>query len=183
MSKTLRKAIMRRSALKNRYYRDRLPESERAFKKQRNYTTKLLKKEKKRYYYSLNVNNYTDNKKFWNTVKPLFSNYNGGSKTITIVDDDNVISNDEDIANTLNKFFENSTKTLGIRENNILLNRTDHLSNPVDIALKKFENHPSIVNIKEKVAVDTKFSFKKVEILDTKTEIRNLDIKKGRHLF
>ena len=79
----------------------------------------------------------------------------------------------------LNKKIENSTKTLGIRENNILLNPTDHLSNPVDIALKKFENHPSIVNIKEKVAVDTKFSFKKVEILDTKTEIRNLDIKKA----
>ena len=80
MSKLLRKAIMRRSELKNRYYRDRLPESERAFKKQRNYTTKLLKKEKKRYYSSINVNNYTDNKKFWNTIKPLFSNYNGGSK-------------------------------------------------------------------------------------------------------
>ena len=46
MSKTLRKAIMR-SALKNRYYRDRLPESEKAFKKQRNFTAKLLKKEKK----------------------------------------------------------------------------------------------------------------------------------------
>ena len=28
MNKTLRKAIMRRSALKNRYYRDRSPESE-----------------------------------------------------------------------------------------------------------------------------------------------------------
>ena len=32
MTKTLRKAIMRRSALQNRYYRDKLPESEKAFK-------------------------------------------------------------------------------------------------------------------------------------------------------
>ena len=32
MSKTLGKAIMRRYALKNRYYLDRLPESEKAFK-------------------------------------------------------------------------------------------------------------------------------------------------------
>ena len=47
MTKTLRKAIMRRSALQNRYYRDKLPESEKAFKKQRNFTNKLLKKGKK----------------------------------------------------------------------------------------------------------------------------------------
>ena len=59
MSKTLRKAITR-SALKNRYYRDRLPESEKAFKKQRNFTAKLLKKEKKKYFSSINMNNYTD---------------------------------------------------------------------------------------------------------------------------
>ena len=80
MSKTLRKAIMRRSALQNKYYRDRSPETTKAYKKQRNYTNKLMKKEKKRYYANLNMKNYTDNKKIWNTVKPLFSNYNGGSK-------------------------------------------------------------------------------------------------------
>ena len=64
MTKTLRKAIMRRSALQNRFYRNRSRETENAFKKQRNYTKRLLKKEKKRYFSNLNINNYTDNKKF-----------------------------------------------------------------------------------------------------------------------
>ena len=45
MTKTLRKAIMRRSALQNRFYRDGLQETEKAFKKQRNYTKRLLNKE------------------------------------------------------------------------------------------------------------------------------------------
>ena len=54
------------------------------------------------------MRNYTDNKKFWNTVKPLFSNYNGGSQKITLVEDDNIISNDEDIVRILNNYFVDS---------------------------------------------------------------------------
>ena len=95
MTKHLRKAIMRRSALQNKYYRDKSPETGHAYKKQRNYVNKLLKKEKKKYFSNLNMNNYIDNKKFWNTMKPLFSNFGGGSQKITLDKDDKIISNDE----------------------------------------------------------------------------------------
>ena len=178
MTKTLRKAIMRRSALQNRYYRDRLPETKKAYKKQRNYTNKLLKKEKKRYFSNINMNNYTDNKKFWYTVKPLFSNYNGGSQKITLVKDDKIISNDEEVARTFNRFFIDSVNSLHI-ENNVLLNGTENLIDPLEIALKKFESHPSIIEIKEKVFVEAKFSFSKVTISDIEIEIRHLNIKKA----
>ena len=77
MNKSVRKAILRRSALENKYYRDKLSETGNAYKKQRHYTKSLIKKEKVNYFSNLNINNYTDNKKFWKTVKPLFSNYNG----------------------------------------------------------------------------------------------------------
>ena len=73
MTKALRKAIMKRSALENKYYKNRLPETGKAYKKQRNYTNKLMKKEKRKYFTNLNMKNYLDNKKFWNTVKPFFS--------------------------------------------------------------------------------------------------------------
>ena len=49
MTKALRRAIMKKPALQNRYCRGRLPESLRAFKKQRNFTNRLLKKEKRKY--------------------------------------------------------------------------------------------------------------------------------------
>ena len=179
MTKTLRKAIMRRSALQNRFYRDRSPETEKAFKTQRNYTKRLLNKEKKRYFSNLNMNNYTDNKRFWNTVKPLFSNYNGGSQKITLIEDENIISNDEELAKTFNQFFVESVKSLNINENKALLNPIEILTDPVDIVIKKFENHPSILEIKEHVSIEIKFSFSKVETSDIKTEIRNLDIKKA----
>ena len=157
MTKALRKAIMRRSALQNKYYSDKLPESERVFKKQRNYTNKLLKKEKKKYFANLDVKNYMDNKKFWKTVKPLFSNYNGGSQKITLVENDEVISNDKTLATIFNEFFVDSVKSLNLSENNSILNPTAHLTDPVEIALKKFESHPSILDIKEKVAVKKSF--------------------------
>ena len=108
MTKALRKAIMKRSALQNRYYRDRLPESLKAFKKQRNFTNRLLKKEKRKYFVNIDLKNYTDNRKFWCTVKPLFSNCNGGSQYNTLIEKGEIISDDENIANIFNKFFINS---------------------------------------------------------------------------
>ena len=138
MTKTLRKAIMRRSAIQNRYYRDRLPETRKAYKKQRNYTNKLLKKEKKRYFSNINMNNYTDNKKFWYTVKPLFSNYNGGSQKITLVKDDKIISNEEEVVRTFNRFCIDSVNSLHI-ESNVLLNSTESLIDHVEIALKSLK--------------------------------------------
>ena len=84
MTKALRKAIMRRSALKNKFYKTRSPDIGRAYKTQRNYTKRLLKREKKKYFHNLDIRNYTDNKKFWKTIKPLFSNSNCGSQKITL---------------------------------------------------------------------------------------------------
>ena len=47
------------------------------------------------------------------------------------------------------------------------------------IALKKFETHPSIIDIKEKVIVENKFSFSKVGIGDIQFEVRSLKTKKA----
>ena len=43
------------------------------YKKQRNYCVKLLKTEKKNYYNNLDTKVFTDNKQFWKSIKPLFS--------------------------------------------------------------------------------------------------------------
>ena len=120
------------------------------------------------------MNNYTDNNKFWDTVKPLFSNYGGGSQKITLVKD-----NDEEVAETFNKFFIDSVESLDITENKVLLNDTGDLKDPVKIALKKFESHPSIIDIKNDVTVENKFSFSKVSICDIELEIRYLKTKKA----
>ena len=86
MTKALRKAIMRRSALKNRYLKTKTDENLKEFKKQKNYTRRLARREKIKYFANLDLNKYTDNIKFWNTVKPMFSGFRNGPKKITSVE-------------------------------------------------------------------------------------------------
>ena len=178
MTKVLRKAIMRRSVLKNKYYSNKSPDSEIFYKKQNNYTNRLLKKEKKKYFKNLDVKSFTDNKKFWNTVKPLFSNYCGGSQKITLVNRGEIISKDEEVAKTFNEYFIESVKSLNITENKDVLTNTGDLNDPVEIALKKFNKHPSILKIKENVTVESKFSFSRINYSEMEVEVMNLNAKK-----
>ena len=110
-TKHLRKAIMHQSYLENKYYKYRTPVQWQAYKKQKNYCNRLYKRERKRYS-NLNLSNITDNKKFWNTVKPLFSEKGRGKENIVLVNGDKIISDDLEVA--LNDFFKHSVNALVI---------------------------------------------------------------------
>ena len=75
------------------------------------------------------------------------------------MEDDKVISDDEDVAQTFNEFFENTVKTLGITENQLLLTEVVHSKGEVDDAIKMYEAHPNIIKIRENVKVESEFSF------------------------
>ena len=55
MTKALRKAIMRRSQLQSKYYKTRNLTDYESFKKQRNYVSKMYKKERKKFYSNLDL--------------------------------------------------------------------------------------------------------------------------------
>ena len=90
MSKTLRKAIMRRSNLENKYLKSRNPESKEAYKKQKNYCSRLYKKERKMYYSNLDLKNYTDNKKLWKTMKPFLTDKGVHSQQINLIENEKI---------------------------------------------------------------------------------------------
>ena len=73
MNKILSKAIMLRSSLRNKYNKSSTPNNLRAYKTQRNKCVNLVKSVKKKYYSNLDTKIFKDNKKFWNSLKPLFS--------------------------------------------------------------------------------------------------------------
>ena len=56
MTKALRKTIATRSRLENRYHKNKTGESLRDYRKQKNFSSRLSKKERKKYYSSLDVN-------------------------------------------------------------------------------------------------------------------------------
>ena len=74
MNKSLSKAIMIRTRLRNIFLKDRGEENKINCNKQRNLCVTLLRKSKREYYQNLSVENVCDNKKIWKVVKPLLSN-------------------------------------------------------------------------------------------------------------
>ena len=67
LTKSLRKAMMKRTELRTKYFKNPNSYNLSRFKKQKNYCTRLYKKEHKRFYNSLDTKEVSDNKKFWKT--------------------------------------------------------------------------------------------------------------------
>ena len=74
MTKSLRKAIMLSLQLKRKFSNNKSEENSKKYKQQRNYCVKLLRKTKMEYFQNMDVNKVNDNKMFWKTMKPRFSN-------------------------------------------------------------------------------------------------------------
>ena len=54
---------------------------------------------------NLNEKDITDNKKFWQTVKPLLSEKTKSSEKITLIENKNLVSDNAEVANYLKFFF------------------------------------------------------------------------------
>ena len=68
MTKTLCKATMKRSKLRNRFNKERNAKNYSDYKRQQNYCSNLLKESKTRHFNNLNLKDVTENKRFWKTV-------------------------------------------------------------------------------------------------------------------
>ena len=150
MTKTLRKAIMTRSRLKNICNKKRSYDNWDKYKKQRNICVKLLRKTKQGYFNNIDIKSVIDIKKFWKTIRPYFSNKGLNSNKIFLSEKGRLIKDPAAIATTMNDYFVNITETIGLKQFQF-----DHLSN-------LFENHTSIIKIKSNLDnVSDKFNLKK----------------------
>ena len=68
MCKTIYKAIMKWFKLQNTFYKKRSSENWKNYKRHRNISSNILKSTKKTLFETLNINEITDNRKFWKTV-------------------------------------------------------------------------------------------------------------------
>ena len=180
MTKALRKAIMKRSELASKYQKTKNNEDYSKYKKQRNFCSKLYKKERKIFYNNLSIEEITDNKKFWKTIKPLLSEKRvcGSSKINLVVNEEN-LSDDKEIAETFDNYFNNAVKSLNLQCSQEHLNDVSNENDPFEIAIKKFKDHPSIVNINENIPKSTTFNFNEIGSDSIKKMIDNLDSRKS----
>ena len=178
MNKYLRKCIMKRSELENKYYKNKTNENLKAYKKHKNFCSKLYKKERKKFYTKLNTKNVTDNKLFWRTVKPFLSDKTPTNSNITLINGDEIVSEDKTVSEKLNNFFNNAVDDLGITESNFV-NYTNGILDPVERAIKKFEDHPSIKTIENSLFHINKFEFSEISMTELEYEINSLNVNKS----
>ena len=134
---------MTRSRLLNKFRQDRTILSHVAYKKQRNIYVKLLRKIKKDIFNNLDVKRVTDNNKFWKTVKPCLTDKTLKDERITLIENKEVVSDERELVKIFNEYFSNIVSNLDIeRPRSIMLHH-----DPVLNAIKKFENHSSILKI------------------------------------
>ena len=175
MSKQLRKAIMTRTRLLNKYRKYNSAENLFAYKRQRNLCVKLLRKSKKDFYNNLNVKRITDNRKFWQTIKPNFTDKTLRDERITLVEGDKVITEEKHVVKKFKDHFEKIVETLKIDRPKL----SDLSDDPVLNAIENFSHHASVLKIKEARDSTDCFSFKLVSIEDICKEIRALDASKA----
>ena len=177
MNKKLSKAVMTRSRLRNKFLKIPSDENRANYTKYRNYCTRLFRKEKKLYYNNLDMKLLTDNKKFWKTVKPFFSDKHFSNNKITLLENEEIISDDTEVAQKFNKYFTNVVKSLnieGFQTDYCYNTKLDNISNIIE----KFKTHPSIYKIKENVKIETQFHFMDVSDDKIKEKIFSLNKKK-----
>ena len=146
VTKQLRKAIMKRSKLRNDFLKDRNDASQSAYRKQRNLCVTLLRKAKKQYFLNLEPELITDNKTFWKSVKQLFSDKITVKEIINLTENGEMLSSDTGIADTFNYYFSNVVQNLNIPWEKSMLN-TDLCINPVLAVIEKYKHHQNNISI------------------------------------
>ena len=110
-------------------------------------------------------------------MKPFLSNKGCFYKQITIIGG-KIISEDKEVAEKLSNYFEKAVKSLDI-EDTVLLTPAIGINDTIDIIIKKYEKHPSILAIKGKIVLpQQKFTFMHTELADMEKEIKSLNGKK-----
>ena len=178
MNKSVRKAIMVRTQLLNKFRKENSFINELAYKRQRNFCTTLIKKTKRNFYNNLNVNKITDNKSFWKTVKPSFTEKTLKDEKIVLVENDTTFSEENEVAEIFRSYFDGIVDGLNIKRCEISKEDSDPILN----AIKTFGKHPSILKIKE-LSSGCRFSFENVRLEDVKKVTQELDISKASQLL
>ena len=177
INKELRKAIMKRSRLKNKANKTKKPIDISNFKKQRNYLVNLNKQAKFEYFSSYNS---TDSKPFWVNCKLYFSKkYSKADTDIVLNENGDLILKNEEVAKTFNNYFGAIVDNLDLHHWEGKTSSPSNSSDKINDIIKNYQKHPSICNMKTKYRGIGNFSFRSVSVGEVKRIIRDLNTNKA----
>ena len=106
MTKHLRKALMNRSRYKHKYSKFPSIENFLAMKSMKNKCNSLCKKAKTQYFKKCMSKNSSNNKQFWNLVKPFLIHKSSFScNSITVMDKDKFIDDEKELVGIFNNYY------------------------------------------------------------------------------
>ena len=112
-------------------------------------------------------------------MKPLFCSKIKSVENITLDENGKLVRDEKEVTNNFNYFFVNIVSKLGIDAERDFLNTRNISHNPIENAIYKYENHPSVIAIKKhRKGTSSSFSFKTVTKEHAAKVIMNLDNKK-----
>ena len=138
---------------------------------------KLLRKTKKEFYNNPNVKYITENKLFWKTVKPSFTDKTLKDERITLVENNKVDLDESKLVDIFSKYFGNIVQNLGI--DGLTNISSDNEIGTIRKAIEKYQNHPSIKVIRENIDTTNNFSFDLINPECIRKIINNLDTSKA----
>ena len=107
-----------------------------------------IKNDQKGFYNNLDVKYITENKLFWKTVKPSFTDKTLKGERIILVENSKVVSDESKLAEIFSKYFGNIVQNLGIDGLTNISSDNDAVT--IRKAIEKYQNHPSIKVIRGK---------------------------------
>ena len=91
-----------------------------------------------------------------------------------------MVIDEKEVANIFNYFFVNIVPNLGINTEHKFLNTINISHNPIENAIYKYENHPSVIAIKNHMkGTNSSLSFQTVTNANTAKLVTDLDNKKA----
>ena len=147
-------------------------------KNQKNECNKLCRETKKYHFKNITKSNLNSNNKFWQFVKPfLTSKEVFGTDFISIKKDNQFIDNKLELVEMFNSHSINTLENMtGIPPDiSSLYDLQENGNYFVKQVIKKFKNHPSIVEIKKNINIVEKFTIKEATVSD----INKLDLTKS----
>lgn len=136
VNQTLRKAIMKRSRLKNLANSTGKVDDLLAYKRQRNLVVNINRRAKRLFFKKVGKSSSRNSKSFWKVCKPLFSTkFTGPDERVFLSENGELVSDEQQVSDIFNDYFVNIAGTLQLGD----------LDLSTDIS--KYDNHPSILKI------------------------------------
>ena len=96
----------------------------------------------------------TNNKKFWRTIKPCFSNKSGNSENMVLGEKNIIVTEDGNFALTLNNVFPNIGTSLNMPKFKDCDPLSERILQPALSAILQYKNHASINAIRKYIRCD-----------------------------